>query len=132
MNNGYYQMLLQGMPAGIERDILWVLLEHVGLENAITGDALAEEIREGYKDVKDLRRKIRLAIQNMRNDGMLVCSCAGSAEGRGYFLPKNRKEFDEFILSEIRSKITSLSITMNQMVNSADKVLGRAYQESLI
>lgn len=127
----YYQVMLQEMPAGIERQILTQLLFHVGLENAITGDRLAAQLRIYHPKVKDLRRKIRLGIQNLRNEGYLIACSAGSEDGRGYFLPKDRKEFDAFIGQEIESKITSLSVTKNVLVREADKVLGRAYQEAL-
>ena len=129
--NAYYQKLLLELPAGLKRNILVVLTNHVGLENAITLGGLVTEMEDFHGAVKDLGRKVRLQIQELRGEGVLICSCAGSEIGRGYYLPANRKEFDQFLETEFLGKIRTMSITANVLRSSADKVLGRAYQEAI-
>ena len=127
----YFRKLVSDVPAGIDRNISAIMLEHVGAENAITLREMEAQLRPFYpeSEVKDLGRKIRLGIQRLRDRQFIIASSAGN--DAGYFLPLNRLEFNYFIDREIDSRIQSLTIIKHKLVRAADKTYGPAYQEGL-
>ena len=134
--NEYYAAMLAEMESPAMRRmadrILLVMENHRGRENAITRKELEVCLRPYYRDTKDLGRKIRKTVEEMRKRKVLILSCAGSAEGQGYFMAKTKAEAIKFCERELRSKIVSMSITLTAIEQGADEVFGPAYQEALI
>ena len=126
----YYEMLLKTMPAGVDRAILRIVSQRVGKENAIIGHEMYEMIKDQY-GLTD-QRQMREVIKQLRRKRHYICSAPG--EKGGYWLAKDRAEYEEFTKSEFRSKIADLSMTLKAMNAGADEHLGPvtvANQETL-
>lgn len=107
----YYEKLLSGMPAGLERAVLSILRFHIGGQNAIEKEPLILTLTNGGFPIKD-ERQVRLAIVRLRKAGLPVCSSSADA---GYFLPVNRQEFQDFLQREYWKKITDMAETARAM-----------------
>lgn len=98
----YYERYLSKLPEGIKRCVAEILLDHRGKENAISRRDLVSQtlIMLGENPLlmtpeqlaaKD--RKVRRAVELIRNDVILVGSSLG---GEGYFLITTQEEWSEF------------------------------------
>lgn len=127
-----YKRILWSIEKGMGQTIYMILLEHVGKEQAILGRDLTSKLHYFYSGEKidDLQRQMREVISDLRKRGYLICSAPGKTGG--YWLPKDRKEFDDFIEHELESKIRDLSITKNSLVKAANEQLGKEFQLSLM
>ncbi len=109
----YYEHLLKTMPHGTERAVLSILRFHIGLDHAIDKEPLLLALEKTGFHLSN-ERQARLAITELRNQGVPVCS---SSADSGYFLAATKEEFDEFITREYFSKIASMTKTARAMEN---------------
>lgn len=127
--SGKYIEIVDDMPPGLERACLRTINFHEGLENAIgKGKLLADLAAVGFHVDE---RQMRKAIVRLRKQGHLIC--ASSGEG-GYYLAKNRAEYDAFVEKEYKSKIIDMAETARAMDQSAMAKWGpleNSLQESL-
>jgi hypothetical protein len=134
--NKIYEEEIQHMEPGLVRATLRALSYHIGKENSIKRLDLATSLRQmGFGNLIEMStfdRHMRMAIAELRKNGDLVCSSSG--EG-GYYLAKDRAEYDEFAQVEYRSKIVDMSSTLQAMDQAAAMRFGSdtpAEQPSLL
>ncbi|HML40375.1 MAG TPA: hypothetical protein PKD23_06815 [Bellilinea sp.] len=123
----YYDQMIETMPAGLERAVLRVLSFHTGCENRIGRQELVLALRALGFSQQD--RHIREAIKRLRRKGFLVCSLV--EDGGGYYLAKDRSEYEAFKRSELRAKRDDIDETLKAMDAGAEERFGNAYQERL-
>jgi len=123
-----YNDLLKTMPAGLDRAILRILSQRVGMDNKILGSRMFDMLRGLGFALRD-PRQMREAIKGLRRDGHLICSAPGTRGG--YWLAANRKEFEDFGHAEFEAKIIDMSETWRAMRQAADQQFGNAIQERL-
>jgi hypothetical protein len=121
----YYDALLSSLPTGLEKAILKVLRYHEGETDGIfKNDLIVELANIGYSSVVD-ERQLRIAIYNLRKQGVLI----GSSSEHGYFMIRNLKEFDDFAANEYQKKINDMTDTLNLLRSKAIERFGNGYQE---
>ncbi len=120
-----YSDEISAMQPGLDRAILRVLGYHAGKNQAIDKDELIRQLNLlGYGNnlrYATFERQIRLTIVALRKNQHLICSSSG--EG-GYFIAKDRAEYDEFAQVEYRSKIIDMSDTLRAMDEGARAAFG--------
>jgi hypothetical protein len=107
-----------------------IILEHVGLANAIRREDLVDEVvRRVGKDLATPDRKVRRAIEILRGDRWLI---GASASGDGYYKVSTMEEFEEFI-KNYTSRAYQVIRNAEQMREGAkDELLDAPQQLSLI
>lgn len=113
---------------GLDWSVKEVLLRHVGEANAITRADLLTEIRRRVTLDGATDRQVRLAIEALREKGLLVCNVL---TGDGYYLASNMDEYQAF-----RRKYSSYAFSILEKVREMDKEASQrwgysALQESL-
>lgn len=122
-----YDSIVKEMPAGLDRAVLRVLSGRIGRENAIGRKELTELVgRHGFRAHE---RQVRETIKALRREGHLICSAAG--EDGGYYLAKDKREYDEFRQAEFAAKIVDMNETLRAMDAAAERQFGKAMQKSL-
>ncbi len=103
-----FRDILEEMPDGIEKSLGKVLFKHVGKEQAVNRDVLLAMLRIEMAPAKVDDRKMRAAINNLRNEGLRVCSCYIEADAqpvkagrktrfqKGYYIARTNREYEEF------------------------------------
>lgn len=110
------QELIDQMPPGLTRTVGRILDFHRGKDNAITKSQLEHTVRmNGYRDTKDLPRKIRIAVHELRNSGMLICT---SSSSKGYWIARDYTEAQEFI-GEMKGRASDIFTTASKLEKSA-------------
>ena len=89
---------------------------HVGNDSAISRKKLLKQI-SGLND-----RQMRIAIYQLRNDGVLICSRGG--RGGGYWMAENAAELLEFVERELKSRAYDMLRTAKHMENACDRKFG--------
>lgn len=124
-----YRRLMQSIPDATQQRVVMILVEHVGKEQAITREKLLEELNQiSPREVQD--RQLQQVIRDLRTAGYLICSNAGGG-AKGYFLPVDMVEYLEFDEHEFESKLRTMTITRNTMMQNAREQLGSAVQKRL-
>jgi hypothetical protein len=126
--NEKYDELLKTMPVGLERAILRILSQRVGVENAILGSQMFDMLR-GLGFALSDPRQMREAIKGLRREGHLICSAPGTTGG--YWLAANREELESFGRQEFEAKIIDMSETWRAMQQAGQRKFGNAVQEKL-
>jgi hypothetical protein len=121
----YYLALIESMPYGLEKAISRILLNHIGEENGIFKFDLISSLKSVGFNIDE--RHLRMAIYNLRHDGWLI----GSLSTAGYFLIKNRQEFEKVAKNEFQEKIDNMKDTLDVMTTNANKQLGQSYQPGM-
>jgi len=101
-----FEQIIASMPVGLERSLARTMTFHKGELAFITREALLEELRRQPGLAKTDDRKMRLAIQSLRDKGLRICHMErreNDAHGNlitvfGYFLAKTEQEYQEFRL----------------------------------
>ena len=93
---------------------------HIGNDNAISRKKLLKKI-PGLSD-----RQMRIAIYQLRNDGVLICSRGG--HGGGYWMAKDLDDVQSFINTELRSRAYDMLKTAQRMEHSAIAQFGSQIQ----
>jgi hypothetical protein len=104
----------------IKSAIFSVLSDHWGIDNAISANELKSVLNfsSGGKSISS--REIRNCISELRKDGNLICSLAGSSEMHGnvsgYFIPATFEEYKAY-----RNFYTSYAIDIFETIRAMDK-----------
>ncbi len=114
--------LIDNLPAGLERAILDVLKFHKGREEAISRSQLLIDLKMMGFPMKD-DRPARLCINQLRKQGITICSTGG--KNSGYWMAKNNDELEEYIQNEPLARIKDLSEQVQAMRTAAEKEWGR-------
>ena len=114
--------LIDQLPAGLERAILDVLKFHVGHELKISGDHLLRDLKMMGFPLKD-DRPARLVINQLRKQGIEICSTGGN--NSGYWLAKDHEELEEYLVNEPLSRMKDLGEQIQAMRSAANKKWGK-------
>lgn len=104
----------------IKSAIFSVLSDHWGIDNAISANELKSVLNfsSGGKSISS--REIRNCISELRKDGNLICSLAGSSEKHGnvsgYFIPATFEEYKAY-----RNFYTSYATDIFETIRAMDK-----------
>lgn len=104
-----YEEILATMPEGIEYDVLAVLRDHVGSENAITLQALTCQVFGNCTSTTE--RQTREAIERLRRKGVAVLSESGKS---GRWLAKDQAEKDACV-AEMEGRSRNLIQVINAL-----------------
>ncbi len=115
------QQMIDELPAGVERAMLRILNFHVGRESAISRSQLVNDLYSHGFQINE--RSARLVINQLRKQGIEICSTGGS-DG-GYWLAVNQDELEEYIQLEIDARINDLVAQARAMRSAAEKRGGR-------
>jgi len=119
-----YEEEILDMPPGLERAVLRIVQGFVGEPNAIEKPQLLKSLHSlGFgKGIKPatFERQVRRAIVTLRKSGILLC--ASSGEG-GYYIARDRNEYDAFVQVEYLNKIKDMSETVAAMDRGAKDFL---------
>ncbi len=96
---------IANLPAGLDRAILRVLSFHVGRLKAIPRDELVQALASHGFTFKD-DRPIRLALNQLRHEGHLICSTGG--KHGGYFIASDWEELNAYLEAEVHSRAMDL------------------------
>jgi DNA-binding transcriptional regulator PaaX len=122
-----YRVLIDAMPAGLERSILRTLSYHPGRERAISRTDLVQAVASLGFDVNE--RVVREAIKGLRRAGHLIGSAAG--ESGGYYVCVSLEEYEDFDRQEFEAKISDMSLTRAAMKRAAREQFGEGTQMGL-
>jgi hypothetical protein len=112
------QELIDELPVGLTRFVGRIISYRLGKKNAITKDELLQQVQaHGYRNTKNLRRKIRVAVHELRNSGLLICS---TSSGAGYWIAANYSEAAE-CFGEMLGRGTDILKTARKMEDAANK-----------
>lgn len=89
----------------IEKTVMQVLSDCQGRDNAISRHALLSLVQSVHPKTSD--RQLRACINQLRKDGVMICSTGG--EDGGYWTPANWDELSEYIEREIHSRLVDLA-----------------------
>ena len=95
---------------GIKKDVLEVVMRHVGQENAIMAMDLAEAV--GLPRTKAATRKVGLVVRDLRHLHKPVLSQC--VPPYGYYWPGNREEGDK-CLSSMKSRLCEDALTRSDI-----------------
>lgn len=87
-------------------------------EYPITRKHLAEYLKSQRLMISKDDRPMRLAIEELRKKGYLVCHRKG--KDGGYFLAQTLRHYEDFRNREYKSRIISISKTMKMMDKAAE------------
>lgn len=134
-NRDIYEEIIRQIEPGMERAVLRVVSMHVGAENAISREQLADAVAQlGFGlglSTTTLDRKIRMTIAVLRKRGILICASSGES---GYYIARDQDEYEAFAEKEYRSRIIDMSKTLQAMDQAAEQRFGKrppAGQEAL-
>ena len=82
----------------LKNSILNVLNNCYGIDNAISQNELANRLKSLLQGKKNITtRQNRNAINELRNDGHLICSTTGMSDNAaGYYLPVTLQEYERY------------------------------------
>lgn len=98
-------------PPGLEKSVYQVLYERTGRDNAISRQALLSLVQSRYPKTSD--RQLRACINQMRKDGVMICSTGG--EDGGYWMAASWDELSEYLNREVHSRLVDLAEQENAM-----------------
>lgn len=109
---------------GMEKHIRLILEKHLGQENAVERGELLNLVHLNIMLVHADDRQVRLAIESLREQGMLVCNLL---TGHGYYLAGTMDEYQAF-----RRKYASYAVTIFERVRSMDEVAEKRWGYSVL
>jgi len=93
------------------------LSNKIGKENAVSNTYIIDKMNTfGYSGLTPPR--VRKIINHIRNNNLLMCVCANS---RGYFLPKNMRELDDY-METMEKRINSQIRTFDKMREQSENL----------
>ncbi|MAT45340.1 MAG: hypothetical protein CL609_23675 [Anaerolineaceae bacterium] len=120
--NDFYKTYLMQLDDHLIYEVGKVLLNHVGMANAIRRDDLVSVIHNRFAGaLSEPDRKVRRAIEQLRGDGWLIGS---SASGEGYYMIQSQAEYDQF-----RSQYTARAYQVIETAKQMDEAAGRLFAE---
>lgn len=123
IRNEWYLTYLTRLPAGLERFVAQLILDHRGKELAIRRERLVAMAASRFHDIQEVDRTVRRAIEKLREDGWLI---GMSHNGDGYYLITSRAEYDEF-----RDQYVKRAYTIIEKANQMDAVAKRVFAEPI-
>lgn len=112
------QELIDELPPGLTRIVGRIIGYHKGRENAITKQELLSQVKaNGYGNSKNLSRKIRVAVHELRNEGLLICS---TSSGAGYWIATDYSEAAD-CFCEMKGRGTDILKTARKLEETANK-----------
>jgi hypothetical protein len=120
MKNDFYVSYLMRLPAGFEKFVGEILMEHRGQELAIPRRRLVSMVASKFRDVREIDRMVRRAIEKLREDGWLI---GMSHSGDGYYLITSQQEYDDFRAAYTKRAYTVLE-NAKRMDESAKRIFG--------
>jgi hypothetical protein len=113
--------LIENLPAGLDRAMLRVLDFHIGRDSAISRGRLVADL--GRMGFMVHEREARACINQLRKEGVAICS-TGGGEG-GYWLAADQEELEEFLEREFDARAMDLHEQARAMRQAAEKRWGR-------
>ena len=115
------KILIDNLPASLDRAMLRVLDFRIGRNNAISRVKLLLELgRSGF--VVD-EREARICINQLRKKGVQICSTGGKRGG--YWMAADQEELEEWIQNESEARLKDFGEQIRAMRAAADKRWGR-------
>ena len=91
------------------------LSNKIGKENAVSNNYIIDKMNKfGYIGLTPPR--VRKIINHIRNNNLLMCVCANS---KGYFLPKNMKELNDY-MDTMEKRINTQIRTFDKLKEQSD------------
>ena len=110
--------MIAALEPGLKRTVLRVLSYHIGRGQALGRKALVAEVR---RMVPCHDRQVRLVINELRKDEVLICS-TGGIDG-GYWLAQDDDEYQAYRASEVVARI----VDMNEQLRAMDAAALRQF-----
>jgi hypothetical protein len=120
MRNDFYKQYLAILPAGLEKMVGEIILDHRGQDLAIPRTRLVAMVASKFRDVREIDRAVRRAIEKLREDGWLV---GMSHSGDGYYLITTPDEYKAFRDAYTKRADTILK-NATRMDESARRIFG--------
>jgi hypothetical protein len=118
---------LEELPAGLDRALLRVLSFHVGRTRAIGRQALVRELKISH-GIDAHERVVRDCINQMRHQGVKICSTGG--EGGGYWMAANPEELEEYLEREVHPRAMDL-LEQEQALREAARMEWGEYSKQM-
>lgn len=113
--------LIDNLPAGLDRALLRIFSFHEGKSRIISRNNLLKALKLHGFDVND--RLARACINQMRKDGIVICSMGGI--NGGYYLAANWEEYNEYKDRELLPRIMDMLEQEKALRQAAEKRWGR-------
>ena len=120
MKNDFYMQYLYRRPVGLERLVGEIILDHRGQDLAIPRTRLVAMVASKFRDVSEIDRTVRRAIEKLREDGWLI---GMSHSGDGYYLITTPQEYEDFRAAYTKRAYTVLE-NAKRMDESAKRIFG--------
>lgn len=120
MKNEFYMQYLVRLPAGLEKLVGEIILDHRGQDRAIPRSRLVAMAATRFRDVREIDRTVRRAIEKLREDGWLI---GMSHSGDGYYLITSPQEYEDFRSAYTKRAYTVLE-NAKRMDESANRIFG--------
>ena len=120
MKNEFYMQYLFRLPAGLEKMVGEIILDHRGQDLAIPRTRLVAMVASKFRNVREIDRTVRRAIEKLREDGWLI---GMSHSGDGYYLITTPQEYEDFRAAYTKRAYTVLE-NAKRMDESAKRIFG--------
>ena len=120
MKNEFYMQYLIRLPAGLEKLVGEIILDHRGQDRAIPRPRLVAMAASKFPAIREIDRAVRRAIEKLREDGWLV---GMSHSGDGYYLITTPDEYKAFRDAYTKRADTILK-NATRMDESARRIFG--------
>lgn len=121
----YYEHIINTMPEGIERRIIYIMRNYIGKEKSIEKGRLVIMLKAHgfFKDAafSTAERQLRYAIGEINNDPNQKVIIIGSTGNGGYYLPANPEECSVYIATE-RSRADEVNNKLKSIENKASEI----------
>lgn len=121
-----YTYEIESMPHGLDRIVLRTVSRYTAARPISRGELVAAVAMMGFHAKE---RQVRETIKTLRRQGHLICSMPGN-DG-GYYMAKNRQEYEDFRRAEYAAKIADMAETMRAMDAAAREKFGDGVQIGL-
>lgn len=120
-------MYVRGLPVGLERSVLRVLMYHVGDAQKVSRKKLLADVRLYEPEASD--RGVRAMVNQLRKDGFPICSTGGA--GGGYFLATCAEELDGYLEREVLARIADFQEQASALKRTRKLLWGEGTQARL-
>lgn len=117
--------MIDNLPAGLDRAMLRILEFHKGRENAISRGRLLADL--GLMGFVVHEREARVCINQLRKEGVEICSTGGSKGG--YWMAVSQDEVMEFTENELEPRAMDLLEQSKAMKAAAERRWGKYSRE---
>ena len=117
----FYEKHLADFDDRITREVGKILQQHNGLRFAIKREALVRKIIAIFGPQREMDRKVRKAIEELRASGWLIGS---SLRGEGYYMIQTKPEYDAF-----RDQYTKRAYQVMETAKAMDQAAGSLFDD---